>query len=79
LRTAGERCDNVTALAVDWEISPEVREPDSISTDSISDGEFATTIQADFIDGDDELDDAAIERSIAEINEAIKRTAARRA
>jgi len=77
LRTAGERCDNVTALAVDWEISPEVREPDSISTDSISDGEFATTIQADFIDGDDELDDAAIERSIAEINEAIKRTAAR--
>ena len=30
------------------------------------------------VGGDDDLDDAAIERSIAEINEAIRRSAAKR-
>jgi hypothetical protein len=40
---------------------------------------FASTIQAGTLDlADDVLDDAAIERSIAEINEAIRRSAARR-
>ena len=41
---------------------------------------FASTVQTSWMDGaDDELDDAAIERSIAEINAAIRRTAARKA
>jgi hypothetical protein len=40
---------------------------------------FASTIQAGVIDGvDDDLDDEAIERTIAEINEAIRRGAARK-
>ena len=40
---------------------------------------FASTIQSAVLDGvGDDLDDAAIERSIAEINEAIRRSAARK-
>ena len=50
-----------------------------ISTDSINDDVFASTIQSGMIDDLDDLDDEAIERSIAEINEAIKRSAARKA
>ena len=48
-----------------------------VSTDSISDGVFASTIQAGMpADGEvDDLDDDAIERSIAEINDAIQRSA----
>ena len=44
------------------------------------DGVFASTIQAGVLDTlVDELDEATIERSIAEINEAIRRSAARKA
>jgi hypothetical protein len=41
---------------------------------------FASTVQASGVDTvlAEDLDDEAIERSIAEINEAIRRTAARR-
>ena len=48
-----------------------------ISTDSISDGVFASTIQAGVLgrDSADDLDDAEIERSIREINDAIRRSA----
>ena len=43
------------------------------------DGVFASTIQAGVLDTIvEDLDDAAIERSIAEINEAIRRSAARK-
>lgn len=79
LRNGGEKGDNVTAIAMEWE-TPTHRDS-SVSTDSISDGVFASTIQASLHEAmaDDELDDAAIERSIAEINEAIRRSAARRA
>ena len=51
-----------------------------MSTYSISDDVVASGIQAGPLDGlVDDLDDAAIERSIAEINEAIRRSAARKA
>jgi hypothetical protein len=41
---------------------------------------FASTVQSAWLDSSsDDLDDAAIERSIAEINEAIRRSAARKA
>jgi len=40
---------------------------------------FASTIQAGVLDTSmEDLDDEAIERSIAEINEAIRRSAARK-
>lgn len=80
LRTAGDKSDNVTCIAIEWEM------PDgflstrgSISTDTLSDGFFASTFQADTLDAKlEDLDDAAIERSIAEINEAIRRSAAKK-
>jgi serine/threonine protein phosphatase PrpC len=80
LRKAGDHSDNVTVIAFEWETPDSFESTRGISTDSISDGVFASTIQAGVLDtmGED-LDDAAIERSIAEINEAIKRSAARKA
>ena len=76
----GAHSDNVTAIAMEWE-TPDSFESTrgSISTDNIEEGVFASTVQAGWIDsGVDDLDDEAIERSIAEINAAIRRSAARR-
>lgn len=76
----GSHCDNVTAIAFEWE-TPDQSEY-KVTTDTMSsEGDFSSTIQSM---GDidllaDDLDEAEIERSIAEINEAIKRSAERRA
>jgi serine/threonine protein phosphatase PrpC len=79
LRKGGEHSDNVTVIAMEWETPDSFETTRGISTDSISDGVFASTIQAGVLDTMvDDLDDAAIERSIAEINEAIKRSAGRK-
>lgn len=80
LRKAGSSSDNVTVIAIEWE-TPDGFESTrgSISTESINEGVFASTVQAGWLDHSvEDLDDAAIERSIAEINEAIRRSAARR-
>ena len=80
LRKAGDTSDNVTAIALEWE-TPDAFESTqgSISTATISDGVFASTIEAGWLDsGVEDLDDAEIEQSIAEINEAIRRSAARK-
>jgi hypothetical protein len=80
LERAGATSDNVTVIAMEWE-TPDDFAPtkDDISTDDMNDGAFASTVQSGGLEaGEDDLDDAAIERSIAEINEAIRRTAARR-
>ncbi len=80
LRNGGEHGDNVTVLAMEWETPDPFESTRGVSTDSIMDGVFASTIQAGVLDGSiDDLDDAAIERSIAEINEAIRRSAERKA
>ncbi|MPM86990.1 hypothetical protein SDC9_134083 [bioreactor metagenome] len=83
LREAGSSSDNVTVVAMEWETPDQFASTMGISTDSISDDVFASTIQAGLMDGGqmediDDLDDEAIERSIAEINEAIRRTSAAR-
>jgi len=82
LRKAGERSDNVTVLAMEWEVPNLFESTQGVSTDSIGDEVFASTIQAGVpelaAELVDELDDEAIERSIAEINEAIRRSAARK-
>ena len=79
LRKGGEHSDNVTVIALEWETPDSFESTRGISTDSISDGVFASTIQAGVLDTMvEDLDDAAIERSIAEINEAIRRSAARK-
>ena len=80
LRNGGQHSDNVTVLAMEWETPDAFESTRGISTDSIMDGVFASTIQAGGLDlGVEDLDDAAIERSIAEINEAIRRSAAKKA
>ncbi|MFZ2293447.1 MAG: PP2C family serine/threonine-protein phosphatase [Polaromonas sp.] len=79
LRAGGEHSDNVTVLAMEWETPDEFESTQGVSTDSIMDGVFASTIQAGGLDTlADDLDEATIERSIAEINEAIRRSAARK-
>jgi len=80
LRVAGEKSDNVTALAIDWEAAEDADIKPGVSTRSLGDEVFASTIQASLA-GDspaDELDDAEIERSIREINEAIQRSSGKR-
>lgn len=80
LRKGGDNCDNVTAIALEWE-TPEGGEAaqGAISTKTMSEGVFASTVQSGWLDSSmDDLDDAAIERSISEINDAIRRTAAKR-
>jgi PPM family protein phosphatase len=82
LRKAGERSDNVTVIALEWEVPNLFETTQGISTDSISDEVFASTIQANVPmskhELHEDLDDDAIERSIAEINAAIRRTATKR-
>ncbi len=77
LRTAGERSDNVTVLAVEWEAAEEQDGAAGVSTHSLGDDVFASTIQASLAGepvGSEDLDDEEIERSIREINEAIQRS-----
>lgn len=81
LAKAGGSSDNVTVIALEWE-TPDAFEATrgGVSTDSINEGVFASTVQASMLDNvHEDLDDETIERSIAEINEAIRRTAARKA
>jgi len=75
LQRGGPRSDNVTVLAIEWE-TPDAFQSTRVSTDDIEDGGFSSTIQPGEADPVvDDLDDEAIERSIAEINAAIRRTA----
>jgi serine/threonine protein phosphatase PrpC len=79
LRQAGPKSDNVTALAVEWESAEDGDSKSEVSTLSLGEEVFASTIQASMLgEAPDELDDAEIERSIREINEAIQRSSARK-
>ena len=80
LRAAGEKSDNVTVLAVEWEAAEDVDGSAGVSTAALGDDVFASTIQASLgaEGGIDELDEAEIERSIREINEAIQRSSAKK-
>jgi serine/threonine protein phosphatase PrpC len=80
LRAAGEKSDNVTVLAVEWESAEDVDAHAGVSTMSLGEEVFASTIQASLAEAAsvDDLDDAEIERSIREINEAIERSSKRR-
>jgi serine/threonine protein phosphatase PrpC len=80
LRNAGPKSDNVSVLAVEWESAEDSDRGSAISTQQLGDEVFASTIQASVVGADapDELDDAEIERSIREINEAIRRSSQQR-
>ena len=78
LRIGGSRSDNVTVLAMEWEGADPTDTAQAVSTRALGDEVFASTIQASLAAGDPnavELDEAEIERSIREINDAIKRSA----
>ena len=77
LRNGGARCDNVTALAVEWE-GDEQEALDSISTEGLDEDSFASTIQARGEAGA-ELSEAEIENSVREIQEAIRRAGKKQA
>jgi serine/threonine protein phosphatase PrpC len=78
LRNAGPKSDNVTVLSAEWESAEDEDKARGISTDALGEEVFASTIQASVGGagpGDaDDLDEAEIERSIREINEAIRRS-----
>ncbi|EHR70530.1 serine/threonine protein phosphatase [Burkholderiales bacterium JOSHI_001] len=80
LRNGGPKCDNVTVLAAEWEAAEDAEQPPRVTTDSLGDEVFASTIQASLLGENpaDELDEAEIERSIREINEAIRRSSAQK-
>ena len=83
LRLGGPRGDNVTLIAVEWELPGLADSRYGVSTEGLSEGVFASTIQCGSPEAQDpagdDLDEAAIERSIAEINAAIRRAAPRTA
>ncbi|NUZ07280.1 PP2C family protein-serine/threonine phosphatase [Piscinibacter koreensis] len=76
LRNGGAKSDNVSVIAVEFEGVGGSQGSSGIQTQQLGDAVFASTIQAGVLGTDepDELDDAEIERSIREINEAIKRS-----
>jgi serine/threonine protein phosphatase PrpC len=76
LRNGGPKSDNVSVLAVEWESAEDGDSNGGISTQSLGEEVFASTIQASVLGQEppDELDEAEIERSIREINEAIRRS-----
>ncbi len=76
LRNAGEKSDNVTALAIEWEGAEDTDSTNGVSTRGIGEDVFASTIQASMT-GDSflpDIDEDEIERSIREINEAIQKS-----
>ncbi len=76
LKTAGERSDNVTVVCVEWEAAEDDEAGSAAAPQS---DQFASTIQTEGVGNpDDTLDDDEIERSIREINEAIRRSTAQR-
>ena len=76
---AGGSSDNVTALALEWETPDNfLVSRTSITTDTMRDAVFASTVQGGWNQPVQvELDDAAIDRSIEEINATIRRSVGR--
>ena len=80
LRKGGAKCDNVTVIAIEWESAENADSAAAVSTQALGEEVFASTIQASVLgqEAPDELDEAEIERSIREINDAIRRSTHRR-
>ena len=80
LHKAGAKSDNVTVIALEWETPDRFESPpESIPTDTFNESVFPVIVHSGWPDSAlEDLDDAAIERSIAEINEAIRRSASKK-
>jgi len=78
LVNGGPGSDNVTVLAMEWETPDAFESTRSGDLPEVDEAGFTSTVQAaDMALAEDDFDDAAIERSIEEINEAIRRTSLR--
>ncbi|MFN7664524.1 MAG: PP2C family protein-serine/threonine phosphatase [Inhella sp.] len=78
LRAGGAKSDNVTVLALEWEGEDDpVETQEHLSTRTLHESAFATTIQQQMLEQQEErreaLDEAEIERAVEEINETIRR------
>ena len=79
LRAGGARCDNVTVIAMEWQSADSEEDTLRSPLAARASQGYATTIQAGSLEpGQIELDEAEIERSIAEINAAIRRASQRK-
>ena len=79
LRRAGKSSDNVTAIAMEWETPDLFESSRGIETQDMDENMFSSTIMSlGLMEEEDEFDDEAIERSIAEINDAIRRSSSDR-
>jgi len=81
LYTAGDTSDNVTALAFEWgaQAGGEAATNSGFATTELMDaGEFTSTFGSAVDEPVEDMNEEDIERSIAEINAAIQRTAIRR-
>ena len=84
LSRGGVHCDNVTALAIEWEPADAAGTLTDLDTQAMDRDSFATTFTTHLstdacgrlLADVEPLDDAAIERAIHEINDAIRRTTA---
>jgi PPM family protein phosphatase len=76
----GRHADNTSLILFEWQTPDDFPETQVIQTSGMASDDFASTIQAppseELLAELDDFDDEAIERSIAEINEAIRRSAA---
>ncbi len=82
LKAAGERADNCTGLAFEWEGHQDYEDTKGgFSTLNVGEDTFSSTIQASVLDDIDTpdtlMDEEAIERTIAEIREAIEKAGGR--
>ena len=79
LRRAGKSSDNVTAIAMEWFSFVLFESSRCIETQDMDENMFSSTIMSlGLMEEEDEFDDEAIERSIAEINDAIRRSSSDR-
>lgn len=80
LRKGGTHGDNVSLLGLDWDTADDFEPTEVIRSEALDEsvGYASSFLDADAPDLIDELDDDAIERTIAEINDAIRRTTLRR-
>ena len=73
----GQRADNTTALAISWQgaDNADIKGPNVISTQMLPEDQVSSTVSnADASLDADPFDEDAIERAIAEINQAIEKS-----
>ncbi len=80
LHKAGDSSDNVTVIALEWETPDGFgSRRENVSTDTLGRSVFTSAVQSGWPDSaQEDMDDAAIERSIAEINKTICRSAVKK-